>query len=162
MILLAAKGLCSTEIARRLGYSVKTVRMWRARFKQRGRLGTLKDSSRPGRPPSVPLGVRLEVVQLACDRPDKKRFRDVWTLGSLQEAVTKKTGFDLSKTEIRRILRAESIRPHRVRMWVHSPDPDFRPKVRAICNVYLNPEPGETVLCVDEKTGAVLGIDSGR
>lgn len=83
-------------------------------------------------------------------------------MGSLQEAVTKKTGFDLSKTEIRRILRAESIHPHRVRMWVHSPDPDFRPKVRAICNVYLNPEPGETVLCVDEKTGVVLGIDSGR
>ena len=153
MILLAAEGLGNAEIARRLECSVKTVRTWRSRFKQRPRLRTLKDVHRPGRPPSVPLLVRLEVVKLACDRPDKKRFRDVWTLASLQEAVEEKTGFLLSKTELRRVLRAEAIRPHRVRMWVHSPDPDFRPKVRAICNVYLHPAPGETVLCIDEKTG---------
>lgn len=153
MILLAANGLSTAEIAHRLGCSDKTVRLWRARFKKKPRLRTLKDVHRPGRPPSVPLLVRLEVVKLACDRPDKKRFRDVWTLNSLRDAVVERTGFELSKTEIRRILRAEAIRPHRVRMWVHSPDPDFRPKVRAICDVYLNPDPDETVLCVDEKTG---------
>lgn len=32
-------------------------------------------------------------------------------------------------------------------------DPDFKPKVRAICDLYLNPPAGAVVLCVDEKTG---------
>jgi hypothetical protein len=91
-------------------------------------------------------------VQIACDRPEKKAFRDVWTILSLREAVKKKTAFELSATEIRRILRDEKIRPHRVRMWLHSPDPRFRAKVREICKVYLRPGTG-TVLCVDEKPG---------
>ena len=64
------------------------------------------------------------------------------------------TRFLVSKTEIRRILADEEIRHHHVRLWLHSPDPNFRKKVRAICDVYLaKPAPGDTVLCIDEKTG---------
>jgi hypothetical protein len=40
-----------------------------------------------------------------------------------------------------------------VRIWLHSPDPEFRPKVERICGLYLSPPAGATVLCVDEKTG---------
>ena len=36
---------------------------------------------------------------------------------------------------------------------MHSPDPEFREKVTEIIELYLNPLPGEVVLCVDEKTG---------
>jgi transposase len=36
---------------------------------------------------------------------------------------------------------------------MHSPDPQFREKVTEITELYLNPPPGEVVLCVDEKTG---------
>ena len=152
MILLASEGSSITEIADRVGVTPKTVSKWVCRFSARPRRRTLHDRDRSGRPPSIPLAVRLEVVQIACDRPDKKKFRDIWTIWSLREAVKERTGFELSSTEIRRILRDEKIRPHRVRMWLHSPDPNFRTKVRAICNVYLRPR-GGTVLCVDEKTG---------
>ncbi len=31
-------------------------------------------------------------------------------------------------------------------------DPEFRPKVARICDLYLEPPPGATVVCVDEKT----------
>jgi transposase len=153
MILLASQGLSDSQIAEHLGCSRKTVGMWRRRFKECPRVRTLKDMRRPGRPPSIPLAVRLEIVKLACDRPEKKRFRDIWTIASLKQAVEEKLGFVVSATEIRRILRDEEIRPHRVRMWVHSPDPHFRSKVRTICNVYLHHSPDETVLCIDEKTG---------
>ncbi len=100
--------------------------------------------------------VRLELIKLACDRPAKCKlpFRDVWTIDTLRTALMRATGFLLSKSEIRRILAVEEIRPHHVRLWLHSPDPDFRPKVRAICDVYIaKPAPGDVVLCVDEKTG---------
>lgn len=100
--------------------------------------------------------VRLELIKLACDRPAncKVPFRDVWTLHSLGTALARVTGWLLSKSEIHRILAVEEIRPHHVRVWLHSPDPDFRKKVRAICELYMTrPAPGDVVLCVDEKTG---------
>jgi hypothetical protein len=118
-------------------------------------LDALDDAPRTGRPPLIPLSIRCEVVQLACDRPDgsKVPFRDRWTLGSLRSSIAQQTGWLLSKTEIRRILRDEQLRPHRVRMWLHSPDPGFRRKVRAICDLYCQPPKRATVLCIDEKTG---------
>jgi transposase len=156
IILLAAKRLGNAAIARAVGCTPKVVTKWRKRFRECPQPKALQDQPRSGRPPEVPVWVRLELVKLACARPEahQQRFREVWTHGSLQAALRKETGFELSLTEIRRVLRDEQIRPHRVRLWLHSPDPDFRPKVRAICNVYLRPPgPGETVVCVDEKTG---------
>ena len=58
----------------------------------------------------------------------------------------------LSESEIGRILRNVDFRPHQVRLWLHSPDPEFRPKVARICDLYLSPPPGAHVVCVDEKT----------
>lgn len=132
------------------------MRKWRERFRERPKLSSLKDAPRSGRPSTVPMFVRLELIKLACDRPAKSKvpFREIWTIETLRAALHKATGFLLSKTEIRRILAVEEIRPHHVRLWLHSPDPDFRRKVRAICDVYLaKPAPGDTVLCIDEKTG---------
>jgi hypothetical protein len=80
-------------------------------------------------------------------------LRQVWTLGSLQAVSARGTGCGLSRSEIQRILQAEQLRPHRLRMWLHSPDPEFRSKVERICQLYLEPPKGATVLCVDEKSG---------
>lgn len=155
IVLLAAEGRSNGEIARIVGVTVKTVRKWRGRVAARKHVDALEDAPRSGRPPLIPLFIRCEVVQLACDRPDgcKVPFRDRWTLGSLRSSIAQQTGWLLSETEIRRILRDEKLRPHRVRMWLHSPDPNFRRKVRAICDLYCEPPKRATVLCVDEKTG---------
>ena len=50
------------------------------------------------------------------------------------------------------MLRNRQLRPHRYRLWLHSPDPEFARKVRGICELYLHPPPEATVLCIDEKT----------
>jgi hypothetical protein len=39
-----------------------------------------------------------------------------------------------------------------MQLWLHSPDPLFREKVRVICDLYRKPPPGAHVVCVDEKT----------
>lgn len=156
IVLMAAAGMSNAAIARQLQCAENTVRKWRKRFAERPKISTLKDDMRTGRPPSIPMFVRLELVKLACDRPAKCKvpFRQVWTLDTLRVALKRGTGFLVSKSEIRRILADEEIRPHHVRLWLHSPDPDFRPKVRAICEVYAaQPAPGDIVLCIDEKTG---------
>lgn len=153
--LLAAAGHSNSEISRLVGWTEKTVRKWRKRIAARKHVTALDDMPRSGRPPLIPLAIRCEVIKLACDRPEGCRipFRDLWTLDSLRWCVHRQTGWLLSVTEIRRILRDEQLRPHRVRMWLHSPDPEFRRKVRVVCDLYCEPPKGATVLCVDEKTG---------
>jgi transposase len=102
------------------------------------------------------MEVRAEVIKLACNQPDKQKvpFRDLWTLGALREAVHRETGYLISTSEIRRILEGCDLKPHRVRIWLKSPDPMFREKVKAVCDVYVNPPaPGDVVLCIDEKPG---------
>jgi transposase len=90
------------------------------------------------------------LIKLACDRP--RDARTVWSLTSLQTALARETRWTLSRSEIGRILRNQQLRPHRYRLWLHSPDPEFAPKVRRICALYRRPPIGATVVCVDEKT----------
>jgi transposase len=84
---------------------------------------------------------------------DKAPFRAVWTLATLADALHLETGVRIGKSEVWRILNGGDIRPHRVRLWLHSPDPEFRPKIARICDLYTSPPDGATVLCVDEKPG---------
>lgn len=148
-----ARGNGPAEVARRIGCSVANVRKWRARWEKAPRLETLLDRDRSGRPPVIPLEVRCKVVQLACDTPDKlwAPFRDVWTQKALADAVRATTGHSISRSTVQRILNAEDLRPHRVRQWLHSPDPDFEAKVARVCDLYQNASESVTVLCVDEK-----------
>lgn len=51
------------------------------------------------------------------------------------------------------MLAQADLRPHKTDMWIHSPDPQFREKATEICDLYLNPQPGSVVICIDEKIG---------
>src|SRR5271170_1955052 len=81
IVLLAAEGVANAEIARRVGCEVKTVRKWRRRMAARPQVASLEDDMRIGRPPTVPVLARLELVKLACARPadNKAPFREVWS-----------------------------------------------------------------------------------
>lgn len=154
IVLLAAEGVGNEEISRRLRVTDDTVRKWRGRFAESRTLECLDDLPRSGRPAEVPVEVRCHLIKIACERADDERapFRDVWTYNELGLALAQDTGWCLSLTEIGRILRTADLRPHRMRLWLHSPDPDFEPKVRAVCRLYTQPPPGATILCIDEKT----------
>ena len=70
-------------------------------------------------------------------------FRSVWTLDRLHEVVTRlqrqNGGPELSRASMIRILNDAEMRPHRMRLWLHSPDPRFRDKVTEICALYVAP-----------------------
>jgi transposase len=155
IVLLCALGTSNAATARSVGCSERTVRKWRERFAEAPSLDSLSDRPRSGRPSVVEVATRCEVIKLACQRPEgsKAPFRQVWTLNSLQEALREETGAGLSRSEIQRILQTEQLRPHRLRLWLHSPDPEFQSKVQRICELYAEPPEGATVLCVDEKSG---------
>jgi transposase len=158
ILLLARQGVGTRKIATTIGCDERTVRKWKERFIADPRLVNVEDAPRSGRPAIVPTWVRCRLVQLACDRPDGvvTPFRDLWTRASLAAALEVRTGFKLSVSEVGRILRNEELRPHRIRQWLRSADPDFEAKAKRICNLYLRPPAGAVVLCVDEKPLQVL------
>jgi transposase len=154
IVLLAEQGLSNPDIAARVGCTQRTVYQWRTKFALSPCMDVLEDRRRSGRPGSVCVTVRCELVKLACERPDDEKapLRDVWTHAALQAALEESTGVRISLSEVRRILCAAELRPHRVRYWLHSQDPEFRQKVERICELYLSPPTGAAVVCVDEKT----------
>src|SRR5688572_17831691 len=126
-----------TELARAMGCSDRHVRKWRARWEAAPLVESVYDRERPGRAPQIPLEVRCEIVRLACNRPNKlcAPFREVWTQQALADALRIESNIAISRSSVQRILNAEGLRPHRVRQWLHSSDPEFRPKVARICEL---------------------------
>src|SRR5262249_10160186 len=79
--------------------------------------------------------------------------RTHWAVRPLARAATEWSFVrSISKSTVHRWLSQADLKPHRVRRWLHSPDPEFRAKVRTIVRLYLHPPRGARVICVDEKT----------
>jgi transposase len=159
IVLAGAEGKGTDFIALQVGCEAWTVRKWKRRFRERPQVEALDDLPRSGRPAKVSVATRCQVVALACERPDEKLtpFRDTWTHKALAAATLALTGVLLSVSEIGRILHFNNLRPHLVRYWLTTKDPDFGPKAERLCDLYLNPPPGAHVYCVDEKPIQVLG-----
>jgi transposase len=105
--------------------------------------------------PSFPPEERHEVLGLAC-RPlgELAAARTHWAVRALAEAATT-WGYIrpvVSKSTVHRWLSHADLKPHRIQRWLHSPDPEFRRKVRRVVHWYLRPPPGTRVVCIDEKT----------
>jgi transposase len=153
IILAAEVGGSARAVAREVGVHPRTVERWRTRFRRHGVAG-LQDQPRPGRPPKFGPVTRLELIALACEPVDGRPGTTTRTLAELtHEATVREIVPGISRSSYQRLLAAGEVRPHRVRGWVHSPDPEFRAKVTAICDLYLHPPAGAVVLSIDEKTG---------
>lgn len=164
IVLACAEGGSAKAVAGRLGMPVRRVERWRGRFLKK-RLNGLGDLRRRGHAPQFSSVTRCEIIALACDPIGKKntgkdkRGKEKYipitrTIEQVrQEAIDRGIVPGIGWTTVQRILSQGHVRPHLVRGWLHSPDPQFREKVTEICDLYLNPPPGTTVLCIDEMTG---------
>lgn len=143
IVLAAAGGEKSKDIAARLGCSTQTVGRWRGRFAKRG-LDGLHDEPRPGKPRQITdEDVERVIVKTLEESPPNATH---WSTRQMAQA----TG--MSQTAISRIWRAFGLKPHRSEHFKLSPDPQFVDKVRDIVGLYLNPPEAAVVLCVDEKS----------
>ena len=154
IVLLRASGESIHEIARQMGTSRARVREWLYRFDE-GRVEGLSDRPRAGRPSVITALERHQVIATACQSPDDFGLaRNTWTHESLADALVASGRVrSISSSEVGRILESADLKPHRVKMWCHSNDPDFQKKMRAIVRLYVKRPFGEPVLCIDEKTG---------
>jgi transposase len=157
IVLLAAEGWPTTQIARELGVDADTVSRWRGRIASGG-IGeaveaALADAPRSGRPRSIDGVRRAEIVATACDPLPDGQGLSGWTLDLLIEDLSLRGIETPSRSSVHRILTDVEVQPHRFQLWLHSPDPRFREKVSEICALYLQPPPGSIVVSYDEKTG---------
>ncbi len=154
IVLLAAEGHSKASIARLLGTNRLRVGGWIRRFEQE-RLEGLIDQPRSGRPTQITTLERHQVIATACLSPREFGVeRNVWSHQALRDAlVSAELVNEISTTSVGEILAEAEIKPHRVKMWCHSRDPDYQKKMRAIVRLYVRRPKGEPVLCIDEKTG---------
>jgi hypothetical protein len=135
ILLACAQGRSATAVAEQVGVHPRTVERWRARFQRHGLAG-LQDQPRPGPLPKFGPITCLELIALACEPVAGTPGRPTRTIAALvAEAVARGIVDTISWSSYQRILAAVDLRPHRIRGWLHSPDPAFREKVTAITDL---------------------------
>ena len=151
--LLGLQGLSGREIARRVGVDASQAQRWLRRFAAEGLKG-LEDAPRSGRPARITPGERTRLLSMACRKPETfGEERTLWTLASLARcAVRSGRVRRIGRSEVHRILQDAELRPHKVRMWCTSNDPDYDAKMADVTSLYLHPPANEPVVSFDEKS----------
>ena len=144
VILLAAAGKQDLEIAVEIGISNQKAARWRKRFLKSGLAGLEKDAPRPGRTPSIPKTTVDRVVQLTT--LGKPYNATHWSTRMMAAEI------GISEASVRRIWRAHGLKPHLIRTFKISKDPNFAETVHGLIGLYLNPPEHALVLCCDEKS----------
>jgi putative transposase len=143
LVLMAAEGMQSQVIAKKLGLSRVTVGKWRGRYAEAGIEG-LYDEYRSGRPRSIEDERISQLVTKTLQ--SKPKGATQWSCREMAEAI------GISKSTVHRVWSAFGLKPHRQESFKLSTDPFFVEKLRDVVGLYLNPPENALVLCVDEKS----------
>jgi len=143
IVLAAAEGKTTREIAKHMKTRQARVSKWRTRFQRNGIRG-LQDAPRAGAPCRYNKDTERRILAV-LDDPPPEGF-STWT-GSL---VAQRLG-DVSSHQVWRVLKVHQIHLQRRQSWCISTDPQFTAKAADIVGLYLDPPENAVVLCVDEK-----------
>jgi len=143
IVLLAASGLGSRAVARKMGCTPGTVSKWRVRF-ARDRMAGLSETGNRGA--AAKYGPEHDRRILAMlDQSPPAGYAN-WTAPLLSRELV-----DVHEQHIWRFLRAQKIDLSGRKSWCESNDPDFVAKTAEIVGLYMAPPVNAVVLSVDEK-----------
>ena len=143
IVLLTADDHGTAEIMRATGKAKTVIWRWQERFGEEGVAGLWRDKTRPSRIPPLSPEVAERVVALTLAGPPPTASH--WTGAAMAKAA------GISVSSVQRIWRAHGLRPHLVRRFKLSNDPQFAAKLKEIVGLYVNPPNHAIVLSVDEK-----------
>jgi hypothetical protein len=144
IVLLTADGHGTADIMRATGKAKTVIWRWQERFGEEGVTGLWRDKTRPARIPPLRPEVAERVVALTLAGPPPTASH--WTGAAMAKAA------GISVSSVQRIWRAHGLRPHLVRRFKLSNDPQFAAKLKEIVGLYINPPNHAIVLSVDEKS----------
>ena len=144
IVLLSADGVGTGSIVERLNTTHSTITLWRDRYEQDGVGGLLKDAHRSGRRRTITKAKVAEVLRKT--QREKPAGATQWSTRTLAPVV------GLSPATVGRIWRAHGLKPHRVKRFKLSTDPQFLEKLEDVVGLYLAPPEKAVVFSVDEKS----------
>lgn len=137
------QGLSTEQIAEQTQLSQRTVYKWRRRFEADGIEG-LQDRPRPGQPKKLSPAKAKKILKMTVEEIPHEATH--WSL----RLMAKYAGVTVH--QVRQVWQAAGLKPHRLRTFKISNDPDFADKVQDVVGLYLDPPDNALVLSVDEKT----------
>lgn len=143
MVLLLAEGLRIQEVAERTGLGTRSVYEWARRFERHGVAG-LEDRPRSGRPRAISKAQARKILDWTVHQIPREATH--WSL----RLMAKEAG--VSIRQVQEVWKAADLKPHRLKSFKISTDPDFAAKVQDVVALYLDPPDNAMVLSVDEKT----------
>ena len=144
IVLATNRGTSNRQIAKDLGIARTTVILWRTRFAEGGVDALGQDAPRSGRPREItPEKVAWVVRETQQAKPPDATH---WSTRSMARHA------GVSPEMVRRIWVAHGLKPHLVRTFKVSTDPEFVSKLRDVVGLYLNPPKKAIVFSVDEKS----------
>ena len=143
IVLEAATGSTTKDVASKLQTRAATVSKWRTRFAKH-RLRGLADAPRSGKPRVYDEETERRILA-QLDEPAPDGYT-TWTGKLLARALG-----DVSAIHVWRVLRKHGIHLQRRRSWCVSTDPQFTQKAADIVGLYLEPPENAVVISVDEK-----------
>ena len=144
IVLLSGEGVGTGSICERLRTTTSTVTLWRNRFEAEGVAGLLKDAHRSGRRPTITKAKVAEVIKKT--QGEKPAGATHWSTRTLAPVV------GLSPATVGRIWRSHGLKPHRVKRFKLSTDPEFVAKLEDVVGLYVAPPEKAVVFSVDEKS----------
>lgn len=139
-----AGGYGVAAIMREVGVSKTTVWRWQEYFVEAGVAGLVKGRSKP--PGRKPLGRAIKLAVVAKTVKERPANATHWSVRTMADAM------GISHTSVQRIWAEHGLKPHLVRSFKVSNDPNFANKVEDIVGLYLDPPEKALVLSVDEKS----------
>jgi transposase len=141
IVLMAAAGQSNREIAAELKIGRIQVGRWRERYVEGGLAAIERDLRRSGRKPRVDAA---EIVRRTTQTLPVAATH--WSTRTLAKEM------GVSDSTVLRVWRAHGLKPHLVRGFKVSRDPDFVEKLEDIVGLYMSPPEHALVLCCDEKS----------
>ena len=128
IVLMTADRMPSRTIMGTLKISAPTLNLWHRRFVDCGIDGLKKGKTRPSRVPPLPMEKLQEVLTLTMT--GKPAHATHWSCRTMAEQA------GISRMAVHRIWREHQLKPHRVKGFKVSNDPQFEEKLRDVVGLY--------------------------
>lgn len=146
ILLGAARGESSRALAQSVGVARDTARLWIRRYESEGLKGVERDRPRAGRPRKLTPTLEEEIVQKTIGEDPPPEVSTHWTTRLLADAM------GLNHVDVWRTWKKYGLKPHQIRRFKLSRDPQLIEKIHDVVGVYLNPPENAVIFSFDEKS----------
>ena len=146
ILLGAAEGESSRSLAQSVGVARDTARLWIRRYEAEGLEAVERDRPRAGRPRKLTPTLEAEIVGKTVGEHPPPEVSTHWTSRLLADAM------GLNHVDIWRTWKKYGLKPHQIRRFKLSRDPQLIEKINDVVGVYLNPPDNAVVFSFDEKS----------